>query len=350
MSEESTLSKFSNVDPRPLSQGIAAQSNQKAADFGITMPSSAPPPFPELTFKSTVSGNPLSGVQSSGFGSINGTGNSLIADQMRSAITDFLKNNVTVNGERGVSEGGTINFQSGVRSPVQQSFNNSVAVSLSESSASKPTSPGPTKEAEIVAWNASVHAKSVHDRDEDKQKQYRSDGSEIVGGTANFQASDVSNLNTFMSSARKEGESNQDYSARQEVVKSLAGKGYGERVAAMKALEANKNNSGFMRSTTFEPYKILIYDSAGSYVTIDARDATMLLHYKDKGEVTINADPYPNIEIKDPDGKKVTINVPETTAGKSANADWREIDVCVNGKAKKMKILGTEPYDPTPTQ
>jgi hypothetical protein len=36
----------------------------------------------------------------------------------------------------------------------------------------------------------------------------------------------------------------------------------------------------------------------------------------------------------------VTIDI----AGLTANATWQEIDICVDGTPKKMKVLGTAPY------
>ena len=39
----------------------------------------------------------------------------------------------------------------------------------------------------------------------------------------------------------------------------------------------------------------------------------------------------------------VQINIPDN-AGTLLNAFWQEIDVCVDGTAKKMQVLGTEPY------
>jgi hypothetical protein len=41
----------------------------------------------------------------------------------------------------------------------------------------------------------------------------------------------------------------------------------------------------------------------------------------------------------------VKIDIPDN-AGTPLNAYWQEIDVCVDGVAKKMQVLGTEPYDP----
>ena len=39
----------------------------------------------------------------------------------------------------------------------------------------------------------------------------------------------------------------------------------------------------------------------------------------------------------------VQINIPDNE-GTLLNAFWQEIDVCVDGTAKKMQVLGTEPY------
>ena len=43
-------------------------------------------------------------------------------------------------------------------------------------------------------------------------------------------------------------------------------------------------------------------------------------------------------------GASVTINIPTDGSGGKINASWKEIDICVNGEAKKMKVLGTAPY------
>ena len=42
--------------------------------------------------------------------------------------------------------------------------------------------------------------------------------------------------------------------------------------------------------------------------------------------------------------KNVFIDVPTNGSGSLVNAFWQELDVCVDGEAKKMKVLGTEPY------
>ena len=44
-------------------------------------------------------------------------------------------------------------------------------------------------------------------------------------------------------------------------------------------------------------------------------------------------------------GKEVTIDIPDNN-GTLLDAKWQEIDVCVDGQLKKMKVLGTDPYDP----
>ena len=54
----------------------------------------------------------------------------------------------------------------------------------------------------------------------------------------------------------------------------------------------------------------------------------------------------PKLKITDKGGKKVTIDVPKSTGTTLVDATWKEIDICVNGVAKKMKVLGTDPYDP----
>jgi hypothetical protein len=43
------------------------------------------------------------------------------------------------------------------------------------------------------------------------------------------------------------------------------------------------------------------------------------------------------------DGHYVKIDIPDN-AGTSLDAEWQEIDVCVDGVAKKMQVLGTAPY------
>jgi hypothetical protein len=39
----------------------------------------------------------------------------------------------------------------------------------------------------------------------------------------------------------------------------------------------------------------------------------------------------------------VKIDIPDN-AGVSLDAEWQEIDICVDGTPMKMKVLGTEPY------
>jgi hypothetical protein len=51
------------------------------------------------------------------------------------------------------------------------------------------------------------------------------------------------------------------------------------------------------------------------------------------------------ITLDDGDSHLVEIDIPTAGASK-VSASWKEIDVCVDGVAKKMQVLGTEPYDP----
>jgi hypothetical protein len=43
------------------------------------------------------------------------------------------------------------------------------------------------------------------------------------------------------------------------------------------------------------------------------------------------------------DAHYVKIDIPDN-AGVSLDAEWREIDICVDGTPMKMKVLGTDPY------
>lgn len=68
-----------------------------------------------------------------------------------------------------------------------------------------------------------------------------------------------------------------------------------------------------------------------------------------KGEIEINASGVDGdnsvIRIKDRENnKKVTIDVPKNGSNQPVDAEWREIDICVDGVPKKIKILATEPY------
>jgi len=72
-----------------------------------------------------------------------------------------------------------------------------------------------------------------------------------------------------------------------------------------------------------------------------------------KGEIEINASGVDGdnsvIRIKDRENtKEVTIDVPKDALDQPIDATWQEIDVCVGGVTKKMKILATAPYDPAP--
>ena len=50
--------------------------------------------------------------------------------------------------------------------------------------------------------------------------------------------------------------------------------------------------------------------------------------------------------ISDMDGKTVTIDIPTDGSDSSVDAYWYELDICVDGSPKKIKILATDPYDP----
>jgi hypothetical protein len=74
---------------------------------------------------------------------------------------------------------------------------------------------------------------------------------------------------------------------------------------------------------------------ASLYAYVDNEDEYFIL--KAKAEDTQlylgSGDNYVKIDIPDNDGTLL-------------NAFWQEIDICVDGVAKKMKVLGTAPYDP----
>lgn len=74
-----------------------------------------------------------------------------------------------------------------------------------------------------------------------------------------------------------------------------------------------------------------------------ALSETGLLIAKPNGQTTITES---SITIEEPNsGPNVYINIP-TAGGSTVSASWKEIDVCVDGVAKKMQVLGTDPYDP----
>ena len=72
---------------------------------------------------------------------------------------------------------------------------------------------------------------------------------------------------------------------------------------------------------------------ASLYAYVDNEDEYFIL--KAKAEDTQlylgSGDNYVKIDIPDNDGTLL-------------NAFWQEIDICVDGEAKKMKVLGTGPY------
>ena len=72
-----------------------------------------------------------------------------------------------------------------------------------------------------------------------------------------------------------------------------------------------------------------------------ALSETGLLIAKPNGQTTITES---SITIEEPSsGPNVYINIP-TAGGSTVSASWKEIDVCVDGVAKKMQVLATDPY------
>lgn len=55
---------------------------------------------------------------------------------------------------------------------------------------------------------------------------------------------------------------------------------------------------------------------------------------------------YVGITVQGTNGRTVTIDVEHPLRPLRANAQWIEIDVCQDGVAKKMQVLGTAPYIP----
>jgi hypothetical protein len=67
------------------------------------------------------------------------------------------------------------------------------------------------------------------------------------------------------------------------------------------------------------------------------------------GAIELNANGVdtgsPFITITDTaSGNKVAIGMPQDAGNNIIGATWKEIDICVDGNPKKMKVLGTDPY------
>jgi len=60
--------------------------------------------------------------------------------------------------------------------------------------------------------------------------------------------------------------------------------------------------------------------------------------------IKVDASNNPKITLDDSDSHLVEIDIPKDGSGTPVSASWKEIDICVNGVSKKMKVLGTEPY------
>jgi hypothetical protein len=113
----------------------------------------------------------------------------------------------------------------------------------------------------------------------------------------------------------------------------------------------------------YGPYELYLDNAnTGSTVTLstDADDIPQLILYDgsntgkygpyelylentNKANITLTTDDDPELYIEK-DGKSVTLDIPTSTGSTKVDAVWQEIDICVDGEAKKMKVLGTEPY------
>jgi hypothetical protein len=80
-----------------------------------------------------------------------------------------------------------------------------------------------------------------------------------------------------------------------------------------------------------------------AYLAIDNNNVYLRLEDVDGNFIVVNP-ATKLITIHDgPNNKEVTIDVP-TDSSSPVDATWQEIDICVNGTPKKMKVLGTAPY------
>jgi hypothetical protein len=60
--------------------------------------------------------------------------------------------------------------------------------------------------------------------------------------------------------------------------------------------------------------------------------------------IKVDTTDNPKITLDDGDTHLVEIDIPQNGSSTPVSASWKEIDICVEGEAKKMKVLGTEPY------
>jgi hypothetical protein len=95
-------------------------------------------------------------------------------------------------------------------------------------------------------------------------------------------------------------------------------------------------------SSAGDPPQITVYDGAntGKYGPYEL----YLENANNSGaNITLTTDDDPELYIEK-DGKSVTLDIPTSTGSTKVDAFWQEIDICVAGQAKKMKVLGTAPY------
>jgi len=138
----------------------------------------------------------------------------------------------------------------------------------------------------VEQWNHAVHEKSLELR---ASHPYPHGGDDIPRYPGGHHTYSQASLIGFMSRNKKEGETPEEYYERQEYVKTMRDLGYQDRMEAMKKFLHSKADSWFARGTTYETYKLLIYDATGSYCTLDSKDAALFLHYNTGDEILLSA-------------------------------------------------------------
>jgi hypothetical protein len=110
----------------------------------------------------------------------------------------------------------------------------------------------------------------------------------------------------------------------------------------------NQNHNFALKAQAGKSQLELFNKDSDAYVNLKQQnsEASLYAYVDDQAEYFI-------LKAKDEDtqlylgsgSNYVKIDIPDNN-GTLLNAFWQEIDICVNGEARKMKVLGTEPYDP----
>jgi hypothetical protein len=119
-------------------------------------------------------------------------------------------------------------------------------------------------------------------------------------------------------------------------------------VASVYGYMNNQNHNFLLKAQAGKSQLELFNEDSDAYVNLKQQnsEASLYAYVDNEAEYFILKAKAEDTQLYLGSGDNyVKIDIPDND-GTLLNAFWQEIDICVDGVAKKMKVLGTAPYDP----